>query len=165
MKKIKILLVCTANICRSPMAHGILSRLLESEGLNKLCQVDSAGTHVPHVGIRPDQRAQRVAQRHDVDLSGMRACKVRKGDFSSYDYIVAVDRQNLGVLRENCPEEYVGNLFLLMDFAPELKLNEVPDPYYGNVAGFERVYGILDAVLRGFLGRIRRDLSDKGLDL
>jgi len=164
MKKIKILLVCTANICRSPMAEGILSRLLESEGKSKFCRVDSAGTHVAHVRRKPDQRAHEIAARHGVDLSRIRARKVHKGDFSAYDYIVAMDEHNLHTLRENCPEEHMGSLFSLVDFAPELGLDEVPDPYYGNMAGFERVYEILDHGLRGLLGQIRRDLAEKGLN-
>ncbi len=137
--------------------------MLESEDMNKLCQVDSAGTHVPQTGSRPDQRAQQVAQRHSVDLSGMRARKVRKSDFSSYDYVVAMDRHNLEALRDNCPEQYIGSLFLLLDFAAGSDRDEVPDPYYGNVAGFERVYTILDLGLRGLLGRIRRDLAERNL--
>jgi len=161
MKKIRVLLVCTENICRSPMAQGILSQLLESEGMNKFCRVGSAGTHVSQTWRRPDKRAQQVAGRHGVDLSGMRARKVRKGDFSAYDYIVAMDEHNLNTLKNSCPEKYAGKLFLLVDFAPELGLDEVPDPYFGNVAGFERVYDILDQGLRGLLGRIRRDLAEK----
>jgi len=145
------------------MAQGMLSRILESEGMNKLCQVDSAGTHVPQTGSRPDQRAQQVAQIHGIDLSGMRARKVRKSDFSSYDYVVAMDRQNLDALIENCPQQYAGSLFLLLDFAVGLDRDEVPDPYYGNIAGFERVYTILDVGLRGLLGRIRRDLAERNL--
>ncbi|MCP4089326.1 MAG: low molecular weight phosphotyrosine protein phosphatase [Gammaproteobacteria bacterium] len=164
MTKIKILLVCTENICRSPMAQGILSQLLESEGLGRRCRVDSAGTHVSQAGSRPDQRAQRVAQTHNIDLSGMRARQIRKGDYSSYDYIVAMDQHNLEALRKSCPEANAETLCLLVDFAQELKLQEVPDPYYGNVAGFVRVFEILDAGLRGLLGHIRRDLTDRGLD-
>jgi protein-tyrosine phosphatase len=164
MKKLKVLLVCTENVCRSPMAQGILMRLLESEGMGRLCRVDSAGTHVHQTGRRPDERAQEVSARHGIDLSGIRARKVRKGDISSYDYIVAMDRHNLHALNGICPEEYADRLSLLMEFAPDMGLDEVPDPYYGNLPGFERVYDILDHGLRGLLGQIRRDLAERSLE-
>ncbi len=159
MKKTKILLVCTANICRSPMAQGMLERLLESEGLGRHFQVDSAGTHVAQVGSRPDKRAQQVALGYGIDLSGIRARNLRKKDYLFYDYIVAMDMQNLHLLEKLRPARSTANLMLMMDFAPEPEQREVPDPYYGNLAGFERVFQMLDMATKGMLGQIMPDLA------
>ncbi len=159
MKKIKILFVCTENICRSPMAQGIFEWLLESDGLSKRFKVDSAGTRVSRVWGRPDQRARQVAFARGVDLGGIRARNVRKSDFSSYDYIVAMDQQNMRALEQQLPEGSSCNMSMMMDFAPEFGMHEVPDPYYGNVAGFERVFQMLDTATRGLLGQVRLDLA------
>lgn len=158
MKKINILFVCAANICRSPMAQGIFEERLESEGLRKHFKVDSAGTHVSHAGERPDKRAQQVTQAHGVEIGGIRARGIRNNDFSSYDYIVAMDQQNKRALEQQLPDGAGFNLSLMMDFAQEFGVSEVPDPYYGNLEGFERVFQLLDMATRGLLERIRRDL-------
>lgn len=159
MKKIKILFVCTANICRSPMAQGILQRLVEVDGLRKRVKVDSAGTHVSQAGVRPDKRAQQVTLAHGIDLDGIRSRGVRKGDFSSYDYIVAMGQENMRALEQQLPDGSGCNLSLMTDFAPGLGLDEVPDPYYGNLAGFERVFQILEMAAKGVLERAKHDLG------
>lgn len=159
MKKIKIVFVCTANICRSPMAQGIFQGLIESEGLRRRFKVDSAGTHVSQAGASPDKRAQQVTLAHGVDIGWIRARNIRKSDFSSYDYIVAMDLQNMRALEQQLPEGFCGKLSLMLDFAPEFGESEVPDPYYGNLAGFEHVFQMLEIATRGLLGQIRHILT------
>ncbi|KPK38768.1 MAG: phosphotyrosine protein phosphatase [Gammaproteobacteria bacterium SG8_47] len=155
-KDVNVLLVCMGNICRSPMAHGVLAKLLQDELLHDLVAVDSAGTHAYHVGEPPDSRAQLTAQRRGVDLSTLRARRVDVSDFEHFDYVLAMDRDNFDILMSLCPDEHVGKVRLFMEFAPDWREHEVPDPYYGGPAGFERVFDMVEAAARGLLEDIRR---------
>ena len=154
MKKLSILMVCTANICRSPTAHGLLRHLLNLEGLNGGITVDSAGTHIFQKGLSPDVRAQKVAFQHGIDLSDLRSRNIRPKDFSTYDYILAMDNENCRILQEICPEEYAHKISMVMEYAPEMGVIEVPDPYFGNIAGFERVFSMLEVAMKGVLEHI-----------
>ncbi len=156
MAVVRVLFVCLGNICRSPSAQGLMEKVLEEEGLADRVEVDSAGTHAFHVGEPPDPRAQEAAARRGVDLSGQRARRVTAVDFARYDYILAMDRENLAALEAACPPEHVGKLRLLMEFAPDLGFDEVPDPYYGGPAGFDRVLDLLEAAVRGLVEHLRR---------
>jgi len=151
MKKFSILMVCTANICRSPIAHGLMRHLLDLKGLNDLITVESAGTHIFQKGLSPDVRAQQVARQYDIDLSDLRSRNIRPGDFSTYDAILAMDNENYRVLLEVCPDEHRHKISKVMEFAPEADVIEVPDPYFSNIAGFERVFNLLDAAIEGLL--------------
>ncbi|HHH38228.1 MAG TPA: low molecular weight phosphotyrosine protein phosphatase [Sedimenticola sp.] len=144
------------NICRSPTAQGVFSTLLEQEGLTDLIEVDSAGTHAYHVGEPPDPRAQETASRHGVDLSMQRARRARSEDFMAFDYIVAMDQDNYHHLSAICPEGLEEKIHLLMDYAPEFRTREVPDPYYGGGSGFERVFDMVEAAAAGLLQEIKR---------
>lgn len=157
MKKVSVLMVCTANICRSPAAQGILKQLLESELLDGVVEVDSAGTHVFQAGHRPDPRSQKTALQSGIDLSGLRARMVRPDDFARYDYILAMDENNLRHLEKNCPGEFRYKLSLILEFAPELGMREVPDPYFGNLSGFERVFEMLETASRGLVQQLHKD--------
>ena len=139
------------------MAHGVLTKLLEDEMLHELIAVDSAGTHAYHVGEPPDSRAQLTAQRRGVDLSDLRARRVEVADFDEFDYVLAMDRQNLEVLVSMCPAEHVAKVRLFMDFAGDWHESEVPDPYYGGPAGFERVFDMVESAARGLVEEIRRE--------
>lgn len=141
-------MVCTANICRSPIAHGLLRHLLDLEGLNRQVVVDSAGTHIFEKGLSPDVRAQRVALEQGIDLSDLSTRKIRHKDFSTYNYILAMDNENLRILQQLCPEEHNHKISMVMEFAPEFGVTEVPDPYFGNIAGFERVFDMLDVAMK-----------------
>lgn len=156
MKKIKVLMVCMGNICRSPLAHGLFEDMVAREGLIDLIDVDSAGTHAYHIGERPDPRSQETALRHGFDLSGQRARRVAGQDFERFDYILAMDRDNLSILLDNCPDQHRHKLGLFMEFAPGHPEREVPDPYYGGASGFERVYAMVEAASRGLLEEIRK---------
>ncbi len=156
MKKVSVLMVCTANICRSPMAEALLRLHAERAGLRRRLQVHSAGTQVKRGGgERPDARAVKAAASLGADASRIRSRALRSQDFERHDYIVAMDAGHREHLEQACPVEFVPKLHLLLDFAPETGLIEVPDPYFGNYAGFERVLGLVDAGVAGLLLQLR----------
>lgn len=159
MKKHRILFVCMGNICRSPTAHGVFRNLVREEGLDEVIEIDSAGTHAYHVGNPPDRRAQATATTRGIDLSDLRARKVAPEDFAQYDFVIAMDQENYISLSQQCPMEHVDKIHLFMDFAPEMRTREVPDPYYGGAQGFERVFDLVEAASRGLLVEIRQRLG------
>ncbi|MBG7602769.1 MAG: low molecular weight phosphotyrosine protein phosphatase [Gammaproteobacteria bacterium] len=158
MKKVKVLFVCMGNICRSPTAHGVFRKLVESEGLTDIIVIDSAGTHAYHVGNPPDQRAQQTALYRNLDLSDLRARQTAGDDFERFDYVLAMDEDNYAILQNACPADMEYKLRLFMSFAPELGIREVPDPYYGGDRGFEQVFDMIEAASEGLLDEIRRNL-------
>lgn len=154
MNKVKVLVVCMGNICRSPLAHGLLEHRVEKAGLSTRIVIDSAGTHAYHVGNPPDPRSQQTARRHGIDLSTQRARKVQVSDFAEFDYVLAMDNDNHALLRAQCPEEHRHKLKLFLEFAPQLAETEVPDPYYGGDSGFEQVYQLIAAATDGLIADI-----------
>jgi len=152
-------MVCTANICRSPIAQGLLRHHIDLRGLDDLITVDSAGTHIFEKGLAPDVRAQQVAGQYDIDLSDLRSRNIRLRDFSTYDAILAMDNENYRNLQEMCPEEHRHKISMAMAFAPESAVIEVPDPYFGNIAGFERVFSMLEAAMKGLVEDIHTNDS------
>lgn len=146
-----VLFICTGNICRSPTAEAVFRRLVRDAGLDGSIRVDSAATHDYHVGEPPDERAQRQAMRRGYDLSALRARRVAQRDFEEFDFIVAMDRSHLRILQRLCPGENRHKLRLIMEFAPELGADEVPDPYYGDSDQFEQVLDMVEAAARGLL--------------
>ena len=152
----KILFVCTGNICRSPTAEGVARRWLAMSGLEEVVGVDSAGTQGYHTGEAPDPRAQTAALRRGYDLSQQRAQQVRAQDFERYDLILAMDRQNLHDLQQLAHRVPAGQrrarLALYLEQAGPQHGDEVPDPYYGGAAGFEQV---LEACEQGAQGWLR----------
>ncbi|WP_428604600.1 low molecular weight protein-tyrosine-phosphatase [Sedimenticola sp.] len=155
MKKVSILFVCMGNICRSPTAHGVFEQLVEDAGLAMQIEVDSAGTHAYHVGHPPDPRSQETALGRGIDLSRQRARKAAREDFERFDYVIAMDRDNFNNLLAIAPAHQREKLHLLLDFAPELGLREVPDPYYGGAGGFDRVFDLVSTASRALLDTIR----------
>ncbi len=153
----KLLFVCMGNICRSPTAEGVVRVHLERAGLLDRVEIDSAGTHGYHVGNPPDRRAQEAARARGYDLSGLRARKVAGADFVRFDRILAMDRDNLTLLREACPPEHRHKLQLFLDYADNFSEDEVPDPYYGGTAGFEHVLDLVEDAARGLVVRLRAD--------
>lgn len=153
----RILMVCTGNICRSPAAQGVFREFLERNFLAKSVQVDSAGTHDYHVGERPDPRAVEHARRRGYDISGLRARQIGMRDFEKFDLLLAMDRGHLEILEHLSPPQHRHKLRLLLDFA-ELPEKEVPDPYYGGPEGFERVLDLVEAASRGLLDQVRGHL-------
>jgi len=155
MKKIKILFVCMGNICRSPTAEGVFTKLIEEEGLSHLFEIDSAGTHAYHVGEQPDLRAQNAARERGIELRYLRARKVIYGDFEDYDFLLVMDDDNYSFLLETCPEDHRSKISYLLDYAPHLGTREVPDPYYGGRYGFERVLDLVEEAAVGFLNKLK----------
>lgn len=150
-----VLFVCTGNICRSPTADGVLRRLVKDAGLEARVRVDSAGTHDYHVGEPPDERAQQHARRRGYDLGALRARQVLAADFEAFDLILAMDRGHLRLLQRLAPSEHRHKLRLFMEFASVREVDEVPDPYYGGAAGFERVLDMVEDAARGILEDLR----------
>jgi protein-tyrosine phosphatase len=141
---IKVLFVCLGNICRSPTAHGVLERKLAMAGLSDAVEVDSAGTAAWHVGKQPDVRSQQAAKKRDYDLSHIRARQAIADDFLEFDYVLAMDNQNLENLIAIMPLGDVKTppvLFLASFLQSPL---EVPDPYYGGEGGFETVLTMIE---------------------
>jgi len=153
---IQVLFVCMGNICRSPTAQGVFRHLVEARGLSRQIASDSAGTIAFHVGNPPDRRAREMAQKRGIDLTDLRARQVRSEDFQRFDYVVAMDEENYAELQALCPPGFEERLHLFLDFAPQLGVREVPDPYYGGPAGFERVFDLVEQAARGLLEHIQK---------
>ena len=157
---VKVLFVCTGNICRSPTAHGVFRDLVIREGLGDRIVVESAGTHAYHVGEPPDHRSTAAAQDRGCDLRELRARQVVKSDFEDFDLILAMDRGHFGLLLSQCPPDRRESLALFLSFAPHLGIQDVPDPYYGAGDGFERVLDMIEAGSAGLLAYIRQTMLD-----
>nr|WP_246723743.1 low molecular weight protein-tyrosine-phosphatase [Rhizobium sp. ARZ01] len=134
--------VCLGNICRSPLAEGILRHLTSEEGRDQEFVIDSAGTGGWHIGSPPDSRAIATAAGHGIDISQQKARKVSTADFDRFDLILALDRNNLRALKEIAPPACRARtaLFSTQAFGT---VEDVPDPYYGGAADFEAVYRLL----------------------
>lgn len=152
--KINILFVCMGNICRSPTAQGVFRDMVDKQGLSEYIATDSAGTIDYHAGSKPDRRARETAVKRGLDLSDLRARIVTSDDFERFDYVIAMDRANYADLEALCPPGREERLHLFLDFAPDQPIREVPDPYYGGVAGFDRVFNLVEEASRGLLEKI-----------
>lgn len=152
---VKVLFVCMGNICRSPTAQGVFAHLVSSEELSDAIEIDSAGTYAYHTGEAPDERARAAAMKRGIDLGSQRARRVAEPDFQEFDYVLAMDRDNYDELLSICPSGHTEKLRLFLEFAPDLGVQEVPDPYYGGITGFERVLDLIEQASRGLLADIR----------
>lgn len=142
------------NICRSPMASAALQALAAQRRLPQI-QIDSAGTYGGHQGEKPDRRARAVADARGYgQIQHERARRVVAADFERFDLILAMDRDNLMNLQHECPAQHQHKLHLFLEYAAVLGESEVPDPYYGNAEGFERVMQLCEAGARGVLDRV-----------
>ncbi len=154
-EKTRVLFVCMGNICRSPTAEGVFRHHAVQAGVADRLDIDSAGTHAYHVGEPADRRAREAAARRGMSLDGIRARRVHENDFVEFDYIIAMDRDNLAILQGESPPELHHKLKLFLDFT-EGDETEVPDPYYGGAAGFERVLDLVENASRGLLETLSR---------
>jgi protein-tyrosine phosphatase len=155
----RVLFVCMGNICRSPTIEGVFRHLVTRELPDRLIDIDSAGTHAYHVGEAPDPRARRAAEKRGIDLTSLRARRVTVEDFSTFDLVVAMDPLNVAVMEEVCPPEYRSRIRLLLEFAPQLGRDDVPDPYYGGSNGFEFVLDLAEEASAGLLAHLRTVLK------
>lgn len=157
MKSIAVLFVCLGNICRSPSAEGVFRARLARTAMADRVGVDSAGTAAWHVGKAPDVRSQAAALRRGYDLSSLRARQVSVDDFQRFDFLFAMDSDNLARLREMQPAGSAARVSLFLDLVPQLGVREVPDPYYGGEAGFERVLDLLEAASDELVAHLQRE--------
>jgi protein-tyrosine phosphatase len=144
------------NICRSPTAEGVLRSLVETTEGGELVTIDSAGTQAYHKGEPPDGRATAIAARRGIDLSKQRARGVELADFTTFDYILAMDEDNLAFLESMRPEDSQAEVGLFMNYSRRSQGASVPDPYYGGTLGFERVLEMLEEAGLGLLEELRR---------
>lgn len=161
--EVSVLMVCMGNICRSPTAEGVLRHKLDAAGLGGRVEVDSAGTHGYHRGEPPDARAIRHAAQRGYDLSKLRARRVDEADFLRFDWLLAMDGDNLENLRSMSPDAPRARLGLLMEHARRFTgQREVPDPYYGPAAAFEQVLDLVEDACDGFIERLRAEFGNSG---
>ena len=150
--KNKVLFVCMGNICRSPTAEGAFQSIVEKNSKSQHFEIDSAGTHAYHIGNSPDQRSQQAAINHGVDLSSQRARHVHESDFYYYDYIIAMDSDNLERLKSIQPSESHSKIELMLNYSKEHYGASVPDPYYEGK--FDEVFEMLYSACTSFFESI-----------
>ena len=145
------------NICRSPTAEGLFRELVQRRGWNGRVIVDSCGTHGYHVDRPPDSRAVAAARRRGVDIATLRARRIDAADFSRFDFLLAMDRDNLAALQARIPRGGGVRAQLFLEFAPHLGVTEVPDPYYGVDDGFETVLNLIEHAAEGLMDHLERE--------
>ena len=153
---VKVLFVCLGNICRSPSAHGVFQQLVTKAGLQHQIEVDSAGTGAWHIGKPPDKRAIAAASKRGYDLSPLRARQFKADDLQQFDYVLAMDKENLQDMlaaKQSAPRGRVG---LFLEFDKNSEYTEVPDPFYGGSKGFERVLDLIESASHGLLEHIQK---------
>jgi protein-tyrosine phosphatase len=154
----RLLVVCLGNICRSPMAEGVLRARIEASPLAGRVTLDSVGTGNWHAGEPPDPRAIATAARNGVDISGLRARQLSRDDFTRHDWLLCADRDNLRDVRARGPSASHSRCALLLDWAGMATDADVPDPYIGGVAEFEAVWAMLDRAAQGVVTRVENEL-------
>ena len=155
-KPIAILFVCMGNICRSPTAEGVFRSQAIAAGLSQTLFIDSAGTHAYHVGAEPDARSQLFAEKRGYDLSAQRARQINADDFEQFNYLLAMDKDNLALLKAACPPEHQHKLALFMQYASNSFVDEVPDPYYGGANGFDIVLDYIEDASSGLIIALKK---------
>jgi protein-tyrosine phosphatase len=157
-KKVRVLFVCLANICRSPTAEGVFRQYVKQAGLAKRISADSAGTSNYRLGEAPDVRACDVAFQRGYDLSGLRARQIEEKDFADFDYIVAMDIDNIRALATLCPREHGRKVSLLTDYCSKPACT-IPDPYTGGPEDFVHMLNLVEDAAAGLLRHIADELA------
>jgi protein-tyrosine phosphatase len=157
-----LLFVCMGNICRSPLAEGLFYERIKALDLLHRVEIDSAGTHDYHVGNPPDSRAREAAKRHGFSIDHQRCRHVGEDDFERFDMILAMDNQNLALLKSMCPPALHHKLYRMMSFAPERPETEVPDPYFGGHEGFDHVVALLRQATEGLYQHVHHQMNSLG---
>ena len=154
--KHKIMFVCMGNICRSPTAHAVMQSIVDKAGLTEQFDIQSSGTHAYHVGEQPDRRSQVTALEHGVKMNDLRAQKISINDYDYFDWILAMDQENLDLIEYYAPDNPSAKTCLLMDFSENYSANSVvPDPYYGGSQGFEEVFTMIESACQGLLSQLQ----------
>ncbi|MFT4924377.1 MAG: protein-tyrosine phosphatase [Phenylobacterium sp.] len=149
--KVKILVVCMGNICRSPTGEAVLRAKASQLGLD--IEVDSAGTIGFHQDSPPDPRSQQVANQQGYSFKGIKSRKVESRDFDYFDYILAADNANMADLKAQCPNHHRHKLSLFLSHG-DSDYSEIPDPYYGGDNGFELVLGLIEQASDEILSKL-----------
>ncbi|MEG3192782.1 low molecular weight protein-tyrosine-phosphatase [Lysobacter sp. D1-1-M9] len=153
----RLLVVCLGNICRSPMAEGVLRARIEDSPLAGRVELDSAGTGDWHVDCCPDARAIASAAGHGIDISGLRGRQLTRGDFERFDWLLCADRSNLANARALAPSGAGDKAALLLEWAGVERGGEIPDPYTGGPEQFEHVWRLLERAADGVVARLQRE--------
>ena len=153
MTPIRVLFVCTGNICRSPTAEGVARVMAQKQGLADAFEFDSAGTHDYHVGHPPDPRTIAAAAKRGYDLSKLRARRVTSTNYADFDHVFAMDSDHLRLMRSQCPPAHQHKLALFISGAQ--KGDDVPDPYYGGPEAFELVLDLVEQASTRMLEKLR----------
>ncbi|MBT4891198.1 MAG: low molecular weight phosphotyrosine protein phosphatase [Rhodospirillales bacterium] len=151
---VKVLFVCLGNICRSAIAEGVFRDLVEQAELSEKIQVDSCGTGSFHTGETPDPRSIEACAAREIDISNLRARQIRNTDFEKFDYVIAMDEDNVQALQAVCPFQYEERIHLFLEMTEYMGTREVPDPYYGTGQGFERVLNLIERASKRLLESI-----------
>lgn len=159
---VRVLFVCMGNICRSPMAEGMFRKAVRDAGLEGKVEVDSAGTHAYHIGSPPDARAQQAIRQRGVDISGLRGRKVEDGDFERFDYILAMDGDNVSRLLQRAPQHHKDKVRRLLAFSRKYPNLDVVDPYYGGPQGFEENLDMIEDAVQGLIREITGGTRPRG---
>ncbi len=138
---IRVLFVCLGNICRSPMAEAVFRHKVKEAGLEGRIAVDSAGTGNWHIGKGPHRGTCDILRRNNIDYSGIVARQVQAKDIEDFDYIIAMDSDNLSHLKRMAGKFQAGKLFRMLDFMPDRPMSDVPDPYY--TGNFDEVFRLI----------------------
>ena len=157
---VRVLFVCAGNICRSPIAQGVFEDVLRREGLEDVVEVDSAGTGDWFAGYAPDERAVASAAYRGLEIGAQRARGIEPDDCDRFDYVLTMDEENYRAVSALCPGNAVVRPFL--DFDPEGPEREVPDPYFGEADGFDRILDLAERASAGLLADIRSRWPDAG---
>lgn len=160
MKKISVLFVCMGNICRSPMAEGVFNRIIENKGLTDSFIVDSAGIIGYHDGEFADSRMQFHASKRGYKLTH-RSRKVEKHDFKKFDFLIAMDEDNIeGLTRLAQTKSDNAKIYRMVDFSTKFQTTHIPDPYYGGDQGFEHVIDLLEDACEGFFEKVKTNKGE-----
>ena len=153
-RRLRVLMVCLGNICRSPTAEAMLRKKVREAGLGDRIEVDSAGTADYHVDSPPDRRAVAHGEKRGLAMKNLRGRQVERADFDRFDFILAMDDDNLADLLRIRPAGSHAKVALLLSYAPAAGAREVPDPYYGGADGFEAVLDLVEAAADGFIASV-----------
>ncbi len=154
-----ILFVCTANICRSPMAEGVLRKMLADAGISERIEIDSVGTHDYHIGEPPFSMASETARRRGYDITHLVARRIRPHDLDHFDIILGMDKGNIKNLKTVAPTRCKQKIELLLEYGETFHGKDVPDPYGGKPKDFERALDMIEDGCKGlveFLRKVKR---------
>lgn len=153
LKPIGVLFICTANVCRSPTAHGVFLDFIKRANYEDSFVVDSAGTKAQHSGKPPELRAQKIALAGGYDISQLEARPLAASDFDDFDFILGMDNGHIDNINQMKPQGFAGTVELLMSYAQNAESNEIPDPYYGSTNDFKIA---LDMIEQGCIGLLEQ---------